>query len=58
MYLTLNERFDAEIIFFMLYLITIIGFLANYLKKIIVHTISIVTNQTMWERERQDKLHY
>ena len=56
--ITFSERIDKELLFFLLYLITTIGYVGIFTKKIIVHSKSILTNSSLWERDMGGKLHY
>ena len=56
--ITFDERIDADLIFFILYLACGIGHFAHYLKKFIDVTISMVTGETLHERQFGLKIHY
>lgn len=47
---TFNDRIDADLIFFIFYLIDGIGHEFLYLKKFIVHTKTMLTGETLHER--------
>jgi len=48
--ITFEDRIDADLIFFILYLTVGIGHEGIYFKKIFVHTRTMLTGETLHER--------
>lgn len=47
---TFDERIDSDLLFFILYFFCGCGQLGLYLKKFLVHTKTLLTNETLHER--------
>lgn len=56
--LTFTQRLDNDLILFLFYVMIIITYLWMFTKKLIVHSISVFTGSSLWERENEGKLHY
>ena len=56
--ITFEERIDADLVFFIIYLFCGFAHQLHYLKKFIVITISMITNETIFEREKAMNIHW
>ena len=56
--LTFNERIDKDLVFFIAYLFCTFGHFILFTKKLLVHTKTMLTNETLHERILASKLHY
>jgi hypothetical protein len=56
--LTFDERIDSDLIYFIMYLTCALAHQCLYFKKILVHTKTMLTGETLHERNMGMKLHF